>query len=144
MKILIIISFIFAFCCIYLGEVLDFYNYYWWWDIVLHFFGGWIIATALGYYVVRIVTLTPIITWVFIVSVSVNKLVLWEVFEYYVDTTLNMTMTNSFSLHDTINDLIIGYFGASIGSIAAFRYTSGYRLGYFLEDLIKFKEINHE
>lgn len=92
------------------------YWYYWWFDILMHFWGG--VLIAFGIYSLatfRRLTFKPTLSLVFVVAVGV--VVLWEVFEWYVglfDPALHLT--------DALTDMFLGITGALIGYLVLKRF----------------------
>ncbi len=126
-----IVAFIFA--TIFLGEAFDFYNRFWWWDVVLH--GGSAMAFGLlGFLFVLMLfegDLYAAPAWAvafFALCFAMTIGVLWEVFEFAMDTNFGFNMQKT-GLNDTMWDLIVDLVGASIGAAAGFAYLKGRDLG---------------
>jgi hypothetical protein len=124
---------LFVFAALFLGEAFDFYERYWWWDVLLH--GG----SAIGFGLIGFVFMLmlfhgdryaapPIaiafMAWCFALSVGVC----WEIFEFLVDFSLGTNMQKS-GLMDTMGDLMMDAFGASVGATAGFFYLKGQEFG---------------
>ncbi|MCY1128514.1 hypothetical protein OU426_16750 [Frigidibacter sp. RF13] len=133
---------LFVFATIFLGEALDFYNRLWWWDIALH--GG----SAVGFGLVGFLFVFMLFegdryaapAWAvaftgFCLAVTIG--VLWEIFEFAMDQLFGLNMQKS-GLVDTMWDLILDTFGASLGAFAGFLYLKGRSLGGLTEALREF------
>lgn len=124
---LILVIFIFA--SMYLGEIHAFYIKFWWWDLMLHTVSGFIIAD-IGFMLVYILNkqkklkLTPIFVAMFSFSFAVSLGVLWEIFEFTMDSVFGVNMQKS-GLVDTMWDLIVDSIGALIVSLIGYYYLKG-------------------
>jgi hypothetical protein len=105
--------YLFLFCSLFLGSIEDFYNRFKWWDAVLHFYKG-IFMGFVGVSLYKLFIATRIQTriskWIiflFVLSISVNATVLWEVYEFLGDLTFTHTMQSGGNT-DTMYDIIIG------------------------------------
>ncbi|MCL2219297.1 MAG: hypothetical protein FWB94_05355 [Chitinispirillia bacterium] len=129
-----------------LGEIYRFYDHVFLFDKLLHLTGGLVIA-ACGFSIVYgfsrgeegYMKLSPFFAGLFSFCFALALLVLWEVFEYYVDTLggynmqrwrnglqelevdgvtyLITSVKQGHGLVDTMNDLIIGIVGAAVVSV---------------------------
>ena len=117
---------LFIFATLFLGEVVDFYNRYWWWDVLLH--GG----SAMGFGLIGFLAVfmmfqgdrfaaPPIAIGVFGFCFAMSIGAIWEIFEYAMDQTFNMSMQKS-GLQDTMWDLIVDAIGGLIGAGAGVIY----------------------
>jgi len=124
---------VFIFATIFLGELYNFYEQFWWWDVLLH--GG----SAVGFGLLSFLFVfmlfegdkynAPPIAIAFITfSCAVAIGVIWEIFEFITDITLNLNMQKS-GLSDTMWDLIVDCIGASLASWSGFLYLKGKELG---------------
>jgi hypothetical protein len=113
----------FAFLTLFLGSVRDFYYRFWWWDMVLHLGSGFLLGVV-GWIALFVLNNTdrlprgirPAFQCVFAVSFAVTLGVLWEIFEYAVDSLwphVNM-MSLETGVADTMNDLIVNLVGALV------------------------------
>ncbi|MBM4113294.1 MAG: hypothetical protein FJ253_07955, partial [Phycisphaerae bacterium] len=111
----------FVFLSLYLGSASDYYESFWWWDIVLHIGSGFLFGIV-GWIVLYLLLQTdrlpravgPALVSVFAVTFAVTLGVLWEIFEYMVDTlfpSVNM-MSNETGVSDTMQDLMVDLLGA--------------------------------
>ncbi len=121
---LIILAFIFM--SMYLGEVHTFYETIWWWDLWLHGLSGLIIADV-GYLLVHLLNrkkrlnLSPIFIAIFTLSFAVTIGVIWEIFEFAMDSIFGLNMQKS-GLNDTMWDLIFVLLGALVISSIEYLY----------------------
>ncbi len=118
---------------LFLGEVFDFYERLWWWDIMMH---G---VSAIGFGLIGFILVFmmfqgdrfaaphfAIAFYAFCFAVAIG--VLWEVFEYIMDQSFGLNMQKS-GLEDTMGDLIVNLFGATIGAAAGYAYLKGVKYG---------------
>lgn len=120
---------LFIMATLYLGEVYDFYNRFWWWDLVLHF------GSAMGFGILGFLLVFMLFEgdryaappWAlgalsFCVAMTVG--VLWEIFEYAMDTLFGFNMQKS-GLPDTMGDFIVNTLGAALAAIAGVIFLLG-------------------
>jgi len=134
-----IISLMFIYGILFIGEVRGFYAEFWWWDILLNF----IASIALGFIGLSIMYVLYnegkidthpffIMLLTFFFAFSIGSL--WEIFEYFLDSTFN-TGLQQLGLKDTMQDMIVNAIGAIIVSTIGFIYIKkGKRL--FISDFI--------
>ena len=120
-----ILYYIFLYCAIFLGEVLNFYYLIPHWDIILHFFSGAMLG-ALGFILVNQlndedmirVTLSPFFIAMFSFTFALACGTLWEIYEFVFDGVLGLnmqkfvtatgeTLLGHAALRDTMTDLIV-------------------------------------
>ena len=127
-----------------LGEVGNFYERFWWWDMVLHggsaiVFGivGFVILYTL--YEAKRLVANPYIIGLFTFAFAVAIGVVWEIFEFTMDTLFNFNMQKS-GLVDTMWDLIVDSMGALIAAIVGYFYikNKGRGKGYINGAIDKF------
>jgi hypothetical protein len=124
---------------LFLGEVMDFYNRYWWWDVVLHGGSGFLLG-ILGFLLVYIlnekdslnIDLPPGFIALFAFMFSMTLGVLWEIFEFAMDSLFGMNMQKS-GLVDTMWDLIIDSIGALTIAIMGYFFLRTVETDSFLE-----------
>lgn len=117
---------LFVMATLYLGEVYDFYVRFWWWDLVLHF------GSAMGFGILGFLLVFMLFQgdryaappWAvgalsFCLAMTVG--VLWEIFEYAMDTLFGFNMMKS-GLPDTMGDFIVNTLGAALASISGVIY----------------------
>lgn len=106
---------LYAFCVLYavgslLGHGYDFYYRIPWWDLLLHLCGG-VVFGVLGVFLVEILNrrqpCTMLLTAVFALCFSMAISVLWEFFEYAMDTFFVMDMQND-SVVTAIHSYLLG------------------------------------
>ncbi len=124
----------FLFGTLYLGEIHAFYELYWWWDILLHTLSGalmFIFAMSLLLIMDRehrIIFKSPFFVVLFGVSFALAMGSLWELFEWFMDSSFGTNMLKvglgegmQSGLEDTLTDLLNNTQGALIAGF----------LGYF-------------
>ena len=129
---------VFLYCAIYLGEVREFYYRIPYWDTVLHAFSG-IAIGALGFSVISLlnksesiaVSLSPIFVAVFAFCFALALGVIWEIYEFTMDSILKINMqkyalesgellVGQAALLDTMKDLIVDAMGAFTVSVIGY------------------------
>lgn len=120
-----IMYYIFLYCAIFLGEVLDFYYVIPHWDTILHFFSGAMLG-ALGFILVSWlndselirVSLSPFFVALFAFCFALSCGAVWEIYEYVFDGLLGLNMqkfttaegvvlVGHEALSDTMKDIIV-------------------------------------
>jgi hypothetical protein len=135
----------FVFLAFFLGSARDFYYRFWWWDMVLHTGSGFLLG-VIGWIVLFLLNQTdrlpagmrPGFVCFFGVTFAVFMGVLWEIFEYAVDTfwpEVNM-MSIETGVSDTMHDLIVDTLGAIIVALMGYAYSRTGRYS-FLEDAVR-------
>ncbi|MFN5998036.1 MAG: hypothetical protein ACK47C_13380 [Paracoccaceae bacterium] len=120
---------LFILATLYLGEVQDFYDRFWWWDLVLHF-GSAMGFGILGFLLVFMLfqgdryAAPPWAVGVLSFCLAMTVGVLWEIFEYAMDTFFGFNMMKS-GLPDTMGDLIVDAVGAALAAVAGAIYLLG-------------------
>jgi hypothetical protein len=125
---------LFVLATIYLGEMHDFYNRLWWWDLALH---G---TSAMGFGIIGFLLILMLFEgdryaappWAlgvlsFCVAMTVGTL--WEVFEYVMDQSFELSMQKS-GLDDTMSDIIVNALGAALAGLAGVAYLTGRARGF--------------
>ncbi|MEI7719027.1 MAG: hypothetical protein WCI72_04110 [archaeon] len=121
---LIVLLFIYG--TLFLGEALSFYSIFWWWDILLHG-GSALIFGFIGFIILFFlysrhqVKSKPQMLALFSFSFAIAIGVVWEIFEFFMDTTFGFNMQAS-GLVDTMGDLIVDTIGAIIASAIGYAY----------------------
>ncbi len=121
---------IFIYSAIYLGEVHNFYYKFFWWDSLLHTFAGFAMAivgfaTIFVLYKSEKIKANPLLVTFFAFCFSTMLSILWEIFEFIIDTTLGLNMQKvhiGSGVTDTMVDLILNMAGALVSSIIGFFY----------------------
>lgn len=153
---LAIILFIYA--GVFLGGVQNFYLRFWWWDSLLHLFSGFaigLIAFGIMYvlYQTEKIKTSLVFIAVIIFSLSMTIGVVWEIFEFGIDSTFDKNMQRSRDLCpevddcdtrlgviDTMKDFILNAIGALFASILGYIYlkTGGqFLLNKIIEKFVK-------
>jgi hypothetical protein len=129
-----ILTIIFVFASLFLGEVQSWYQRFWWWDLGLHASSG-LLFGVLGFLLVHVlnenerieVHMRPrfVALFAFVFAVAVGTL--WEVFEFGVDRLFHTTMQkpslgDPSGLTDTMGDLIINAVSACVISVFGWWY----------------------
>jgi hypothetical protein len=117
--IFLVISAFFAFVH-FLAVEMSLYWYYWWFDILMHFWGGLLIA--LGVVVLstfRKLSIKP--TFGTVVLIALGFVIVWELFEWQAGL-----YAYGFDVYDTALDMFLGVTGAIIGQrlLRSVRYRS--------------------
>lgn len=116
----------FIYAAIFLGEVTNFYDKFWWWDLAMHL----VIAISLGLigfmfllflYQGEKLRAKPFMISILTFSLALSLGVLWEIFEFFMDSVFGTNMLKS-GLLDTLGDLIVDSIGALIASFAGYFY----------------------
>lgn len=146
----------FIIAALLLGEIAEFFVHVSWWDDMLHTISG-LVFTILGFSIINAavddpdkkITLNPIVIAIFVFSFSMTIEIIWELFEYSVDSLIansNMMRTvNSITLEpltgldavaDTMHDIILTFFSALFISIIGF-FDNKYHWNLFHRWMIK-------
>lgn len=136
-----LIAILFIYATLFLGEVHSFYTLFWWWDIILHGLSaivfGFIGFTILYFMVDRHeLNAKPWAIAIFSFSFAIAIGVLWEIFEFSLDSLLGFNTQKS-GLLDTMGDLIVDSLGALLSSAIAFFYLRSKKKLIFKEVLKK-------
>ncbi|HEY9030478.1 MAG TPA: hypothetical protein VIM93_03895 [Kangiella sp.] len=140
---LMAIAFIFA--ALFLGEIRDYYTRFWWWDMALHTTSGFLLG-IIGFLMVHILNETeeiglhmkPGFVAFFAFLFAVGFGVIWEIFEFTMDSLFGMNMQKAMlgdpsGLTDTMWDLIVDAVGALIITIIGYFYIKKGKKASFLE-----------
>ena len=125
-----ILTLIFIYASIYLGEIQAFYDKFYWWDAFLHAFSG-IVIGIIGFALVYILNkekalkLTPAFNALFAFTFAITMGVIWEIFEFTMDSFFLFNMQKS-GLVDTMWDLIVDAFGALLIALVGYFYLKKY------------------
>ncbi len=123
---LIVIAFIYA--AVFLGGYQAFYLKFWWWDGLMHTIGGALLGIA-GFLLVYVLNanekvhlnLEPFFVALFSFSFANVMSVIWEIFEFTVDSFFFIGMQES-GLVDTMWDFIVAELGALVVAVLAYFY----------------------
>jgi len=145
------ISAAFVFLSLFLGSAADFYYKYWWWDAVLHTGSGFLLGVV-GFLSVFLLNRTsripqgirPAFMCFFAVTFAVTLGVLWEIFEFAVDSTwpaVNM-QSNETGVRDTMWDLIVDTIGAVIVAAMGYAWSKTGRYAFIADGVKGFLDSN--
>lgn len=124
-----ILTVIFVFAALFLGEIRSYYDSIWWWDIALHASSGLLLG-ILGFLLVYILNesdqvdihLKPrfLAMFAFLFAVAIGAI--WEIFEFGMDQLTGTRMQkpmlgDNSGLTDTMWDLIVDTLGGAIVSV---------------------------
>lgn len=118
-----LVTVLFIYSSIFLGDGYRFYDKFWWWDKMLHSFSGPILG-IMGILLINYlnkrgqlnINLSPIFGALTSFFFAVTAGALWEIYEYTMDKVIGSFMQRG-SLNDTMTDLILDTIGASIVAI---------------------------
>lgn len=136
----------FVFLTLFLGSATDLYYHFWWWDDLLHTSSGFLLGIV-GWIVLFLMNETdrlpagikPVFLCFFGVTFAVFLGVIWEIFEYTVDSlwpAINMQSRET-GVVDTMNDLIVDAIGATIVAFMGWAYSRSGKYS-FLVDRFKY------
>jgi hypothetical protein len=125
---LFIILFIYA--GIYLGEVRNFYYRFLWWGTMLHVLAGFAMgligfAIIFLFYKANKIKAHPLMISIFAFCFSNTLSIIWEIFEFSMDTFFGLNMQKTHigtGVTDTMIDMIVNAIGALIASIIGYIY----------------------
>ena len=132
-----VLAIIFIFAALYLGEIHSYYTLFWWWDIVLHTSSGFLLGIT-GFLLMYILTeekriplkMNPGFVSLFAFTFALAVGVLWELFEFFMDSNFSFNMQRLESgVVDTMRDLIVDALGALVIAVVGYFYM---RKGQFL------------
>ena len=119
-----ILTVLFVFAALFLGEIRNYYERIWWWDIALHVSSG-LLFGIVGFLLVYVlnenervaIQMRPRFVALFACAFSIAVGALWEILEFAVDQTFGMHMqkpslADPSGLTDTMWDLIVDALGA--------------------------------
>ena len=146
-----IILLLFIYAAEILGEIQEFYTIFPFWDTILHTMNGFLMA-AIGFSMVDLLnrnpktsfSLSPVFVSVVGFCFSMTIGVVWEFFEYFMDTFFGLDMQKDtvlggyldIGLIDTMNDLVVNFFGATIFCIIGYFYVKYRGEGKFAKRFI--------
>lgn len=135
-----LVTVLFVYSSIFLGEVHGYYTRLWWWDAFLHGISGLALAFV-GFLVIYVLykkdklNSKPWLVAVFTFCFAVALGAVWEIFEFAMDQIVGTNMQKS-GLVDTMWDLIVDSIGALIVAILGFIYIK-YGKARFLSRIIE-------
>ena len=144
-----VLTVVFVYASLFLGEVHGYYVRYWWWDAVLHTGSGFLLG-ILGFLLVYILNerpdidlhMRPRFVALFAFMFAVGMGALWEIFEFAMDQSLGTNMQKS-GLVDTMWDLIVDSLGAIVIALLGWSYLRTAGNNSFLERwIVSFVQAN--
>ncbi|MDD3263829.1 MAG: hypothetical protein PHT94_02945 [Candidatus Nanoarchaeia archaeon] len=141
-----LVTIIFIYGALFLGEIKQYYFRYWWWDSALHTLSGLSIGFA-GFIILYTlqkknkIAASPFIISLFAFMFAIGIGGLWEIFEFAMDQIFGFNMQKS-GLIDTMWDLILDSIGALITSIIGYFYLKGNKNKLFDRLVSKFVQVN--
>lgn len=141
-----LLSVLFIYATLFLGEVYDFYNIFPWWDTLLHA-GSAIVFGFIGFTILYLmysrkeVKARPLAIAIFSFSFAIAIGAIWEIFEFSMDQFFGLNMQKS-GLLDTMGDLIVDTLGAILAAGIGFIYLKTKKTFIFDGILKKTKEEN--
>lgn len=149
-----VLTVIFVFATLFLGEIRSYYERIWWWDMALHASSGLLLAIA-GFLLVYVLNenervdlhLRPRFVALFAFLFAVTVGVLWEIFEFAMDRLFGMQMQKPMlgdpsGLTDTMWDLIVDALGALVISVLGWWYMKRGQCSFIEAWIRKFIERN--
>jgi len=123
-----LITIVFIFAAMFLGEIRGYYQRFWWWDVVLHTTSGGLLG-ILGVLLIYLLNESPrvglnmkpgfVALFAFTFALAIGAL--WEIFEFAMDSLFGLNMQKS-GLVDTMWDLIVDAIGAIVIAAAGYVY----------------------
>jgi len=145
----VLLAITFVFASLFLGEIRGYYTRFWWWDILLHSSSGFLLGIV-GFLLVHVlnetedidISMKPGFVAFFAFMFSVGMGVVWEIFEFSMDSLFGMDMQKEMlgdpsGLTDTMWDLIVDTLGALVISVLGYGYIRTARNESFLERWIQ-------
>lgn len=138
-----IIILLFIFASMYLGAVHHYFYRFWWWDIMLHSISA-VILGYIGFLLIYAlnkdknihIKLSPFFIALFTFCFASTVGIVWEIFEFGVDSILGVNMQRAKDLEeaygffdtrlgviDTMRDLAVNTLGALLASIIGYYYS---------------------
>jgi hypothetical protein len=121
-----VLTVLFVFAALFLGEFRSFYERIWWWDTALHTTSGLLLG-VLGFVLVYILNehrsssmrIRPRLIALFAFAFAVAAGTLWGIFEFFMDRVFGTTMqkptrNDPSGLTDTMLDLMVNCLGALV------------------------------
>lgn len=149
-----VLTILFVFASLFLGEVLRFYDRLWWWDIFLHASSGLLLG-IFGFLLVYVlnenqridVHLQPRFVALFAFAFAVAVGALWEIFEFGMDQVFGTNMQKPMfgddsGLTDTMWDLIVDTLGALCISAVGWWYMKSEKESFLEAWIEKFIALN--
>ncbi len=130
---------------IFLGELHGFYGRFWWWDSIMHFSAAMVFG-FIGFLIMYMIyhrhkikaSASLIALFAFCFSMTIGAM--WEVFEFIMDQSFDLTMQPSG--FDTMVDLILNAIGAAITSVVGYFYIKRGEMSVFHRLVSRFMRDN--
>ncbi|MDD4351565.1 MAG: hypothetical protein PHU71_01090 [Candidatus Gracilibacteria bacterium] len=134
---------VFIFLSLFLGEIYQYYHRFWWWDLYLHANSS-ILSGILGFMLIYFLNaqkkvglrMNTFFVALFAFTFAISIGVLWEVFEFCMDTFFGLNMQKS-GLLDTMTDLILNTSGAFIASFVGYLWMKKKAFSFFFDAAVK-------
>ncbi|AFJ01824.1 putative membrane protein [Methylophaga frappieri] len=150
-----LLTIVFVFAAVFLGEIHDYYGRFWWWDLLLHTTSGLLLG-VIGFLLVYVLNesekidlqLRPGFVALFAFLFALGVGTLWEIFEFAMDTLFGLNMqktmfSDTTGLTDTMWDLMVDAIGALMMSLLGYGYLNKSSSNGFLARFIqRFIRIN--
>lgn len=139
---------VFTYSTLFLGEIGNFYERLWWWDVFMHA-GAAIGFGLIGFIIIFMLfrgnkyAAPPIALAWFAFCFAMTLGVIWEIFEFGMDSLFDLNMQKS-GLADTMYDLMVDTLGAFLGAAAGFFYLKGRWFGGLAKLIDQFVETNQD
>jgi len=150
----LLLTVVFVFAALFLGEIRHYYERFWWWDIALHGSSGLLLG-IFGFLLVYVLNenkrvdlhMRPRFVALFALLFAIAAGALWEIFEFAMDQTLGTNMQKPMrgdpsGLTDTMWDLIVDAAGALVISSLGWRYMIRREHAFFDRWIRKFIQRN--
>lgn len=121
-----LLTILFVFASLFLGEFRSYYERFWWWDVALHATSGLLLG-VLGFLLVYVLNevkqidlrMRPSFVALFAFMFAVSVGTFWEIFEFAMDQIFGTVMQKPMlgdpsGLTDTMWDLIVDAIGAAV------------------------------
>jgi hypothetical protein len=143
-----LVTVVFVFASLFLGEIAQFYARLWWWDLLLHGASAMLLG-ILAFLLVYVLNqqkridlhMKPAFVALFSFTFAISIGSLWEVFEFTMDRTLGLNMQKS-GLRDTMTDLMVNAGGALIVSLAGYTHMRAGTRSFIEHWTLKFVRAN--
>ncbi len=142
------LAILFIFTAIFLGEVHSYYTIFWWWDLILHSSSGFLLGIA-GFLAAYILNeekkihlkMKPAFVALFAFLFALAIGVLWEIFEFFMDSAFGLNMQAS-GVTDTMWDLIVDVLGAAVIAVLGYFYIRRHKILLFDRMIHRFVQRN--
>jgi hypothetical protein len=142
---------LFVFLSVFLGSITGLYERFWWWDVFLHTSSGFLLGIV-GFVALFLLNRTdripqgmrPGFLCFFAVIFAMALGVVWEVFEFAVDTVrpaANMQRRET-GVVDTMQDLMVDTLGAAVVAMMGLAYLTKGRYSFVADGVVKFVRRN--